>query len=414
MKLLLILLSVMTWTVESKNAVSGDGEWPFDIDVLFENSYQKGDVRKGDEAVLLLANLGGMTVEAVEVYVKSNKTEGAGTFTVTGNGEQIAILSGTFKDWTGSYDNSDFHPIPLLSSPCDGIDELAISLVGTANSLHIEKYVIRYTQAPARTVTLMNGNEVHGTQTEPSGHQGVVLPSLSDRDQWQFIGWSETEFWTIHTMPPYHEPGTKFYPHEDCTLWAVYTFKTADTGFVTDMESGDYIYTNRNSNLVLTGIPDENGRMAYANLDIDDADQVYHIELAGPDTAFITHFATSTPIGWSGTKMAAKASPWLVYHEGEETIFYTVINNKKHVLWLNVWDTKEQVFYAGLQPTNDIEGSPMALRLPRQGADEPAFTCHPECGMGTETIHEDGQEHIVHFGIYELHIQNGHKRLIIR
>ena len=97
MNLLLVLLSVMTITVETKSSVSMDGEWPYDIDVSYSNSYQKGDVRSGDVAELRLSHMEGVVVEKVEVYVKSNKNGGGGTFTLTADGEPISTVSGTFK-----------------------------------------------------------------------------------------------------------------------------------------------------------------------------------------------------------------------------------------------------------------------------------------------------------------------------
>ena len=406
MRLVCILLAVMSWTVESKNSVSGEGEWPYDIEVSYQNSYQKGDVRKDDVAVLTLGNLGGITVERIEVWVKSNKSEGAGEWTVTGDGKLMGSLAGTFKDWTGSYDNTASHPVVLVASPHNGIDQIEISLRGTANSLHIEKYVITYAPVPARTVTLMKGAEVYGTLKEESGYQGVVLPDLPDQGVWRFIGWVEWEFWTVYELSIYFAAGERFFPEEDCTLWAMYIYDPEETVYVTELVSGDYIYTNRQSEMALTGIP-EDGRMNYAILDTSDPRQVYHVELAGQDTAYITHVQTGTPIGYSGTKMAVKASPWLVFHEGEETIFYTVISNKKYVLWLNVMDGNGNI-YAGLQQTSNIEGSPMALRLPGAMMEEPAFTCHPECGLGVESIQHsavsiqkvlrDGQIYIMYEG----------------
>ena len=58
-------------------------------------------------------------------------------------------------------------------------------------------------------------------------------------------------------------------------------------------------------------------------VDLKDIKQVYHIEFtASADTAYITHLQSQTPIGYSGLNLVVKASPWLVYHEGDETLFY--------------------------------------------------------------------------------------------
>ena len=67
MKLLLVLLAVMTWTVESKNAVSlsDDSTVPYDIEVGYGCTYQKGDVRANDTATLVLSHLEGITINGI-------------------------------------------------------------------------------------------------------------------------------------------------------------------------------------------------------------------------------------------------------------------------------------------------------------------------------------------------------------
>ena len=63
MNLLLVLLSVMTFTVETKNSVTTNGQCPDDMEVAYNCSYQKGQVRAGDVATLTLGNLGGIAQE---------------------------------------------------------------------------------------------------------------------------------------------------------------------------------------------------------------------------------------------------------------------------------------------------------------------------------------------------------------
>ena len=86
MSFLLLILSVMTWTVKDKSTVSGEGLLPYDIEVSYSNSYQKGSVRAGDEAVLRLGHLEGITVQQVELSMRSNKSAGAGIISVQFDG----------------------------------------------------------------------------------------------------------------------------------------------------------------------------------------------------------------------------------------------------------------------------------------------------------------------------------------
>ena len=133
----------MTFTVKDKNSVTADGQWPYDMDAAFTNSSSqgKGNVGKGDVATLTVTGLGGLIVEKVDVYVNSNKTAGAGTFTVSVNEKTVATKSGTFKDWTGAYDSSTYHAIRVLNQACSNVETISITLTGTTNSLHIEKYI---------------------------------------------------------------------------------------------------------------------------------------------------------------------------------------------------------------------------------------------------------------------------------
>ena len=65
MKLLLVLLTVMTFTIEKKNEVSMAGLWPYDIVVDYANTGTKGNVGAGDKATLSLSGLENIQIESV-------------------------------------------------------------------------------------------------------------------------------------------------------------------------------------------------------------------------------------------------------------------------------------------------------------------------------------------------------------
>lgn len=417
MKLLLILLSVvMTWTVETNSLVTGEGSWPYDIEVNYACSYQKGTVRANDVATLSLGNLGGMTVETIRVYIRSNKSSGAGIFSVKGNGQTIATLSGTLAEWTGAYDNENYRPVDLIATPAPGIEQLEIQLAGTTNSLYIQKYEIVYSVPLPRTVTLMRGDAVYATMSESAGGQGVLLPSVADSAEWKFKGWSETHFWTIYERPEMLPAGSRFYPHEDCTLWAVFMHDdSAEPTYATDLVSGVYMYVNRELNIALAGVPYDDGTMERAVTNNEDARLYYQVDFVD-DKAYITHVASATPIGHSGTKMAAVASAWSVYHDGDQTLFYTTVNNKNYVLWLDIYDSEQVSKHAGLLAANPMS-SPMALQIVVEPS-EPSYTCHPDLPQGIELTNEGrnevtGERVLMQFGNYELRLVNGKKKLRI-
>ena len=420
MKLLLVLMAVMSFTVESKTTVSADGLWPYDMSATYANTYNKGQVRANDVATLTLSGLNGITIDAVEVSVKSNRSSGAGTFTVSANGQQIVMKTGSLKDWFGAFNNVDFQALSLLSTPRNNVTELVITLTGTESSLYIDRYTITWSQsqAPPMSVTLMNGSSVYTTLTETAHGYGVVLPVLPDLEDWQFIGWSSREFWEtpdfVYALYPANE---RFYPSADGTLWAVYRSQQEPVvQIATELTDGEYLYVNRTANIALTGVP-EDGIMDFDEMSLLDKVQHYHISFAGPDTAYITHVLTGTPIGYSGTQMATTASPWLVNHEGEETLFYMLHEGKTYVLWLNIiYNDREVSFYAGLMKGNVSGGSPMVLvNVPNEDID-PIVTCHPGETQGIDevTTERANGEYRMPFGPYDLIIKDGKKYLRIR
>lgn len=417
MKLLSILLAIMSFTVQTKTSVSADGTWPYDMDAEFSNSSSqgKGNVGKDDVASLMVTGLSGITVEKVEVYVKSNSNGGAGSFEVRSDGYTVGVKSGTFQDWTGSYDGQNYHSVSLLPNRVNNVHTLTIQLIGTANSLHIDKYVITWGNAPARTVRLMYGGAEYAALTEEVGGQGVLIPMGPEVEGWRCVGWSKNGCDQMEDVTELVTPNNKFYPTEDCTLWAIYRY-TADDEMVYEQEltSGDYLYVNYVSDVALTGIP-ANGRMEAMPVDRQDERQVYTIDFAGTDTAYITHKKSGTPIGYNGTKLAAAKSPWLVYHEGDETLFYTIVNTKKYVLWHQILDNKTSQFYAGLFQADELSGAPVAIGSAK--VNEPIYSCYPE-GEGIEEVNyewkmENGKWRIP-FGSYDLIIQDGKKYLKLK
>ena len=413
MNLLLVLLTVMTFTVESWNSVSMDGQWPYDIEVAYNCSYQKGQVRAGDVATLTLSELGGIVVEKIEASVRSNKEAGSGTFTVLANGEAVSTKSGTLQNWIGKFDNVNYHPISLLTSSVPNVQTLTIQLTGTTSSLYIEKYVITYGPAPSHTVTLMNGDELYETIEEEASGQGILLPSLPSLEHWQFRGWTKTKYeQDVAELSSLYPSGTKFYPGEDMTLWAVCEYQAEPHVYETDLVSGEYLYINTYDQRAMAGTP-YNGKMGVLLADIENTNQWYTVTFnTQRDSATIDYTATNIHIGYSGTKLAVKQSKWAVFHEGEKTAFYTTINGKTYMLFPG-YDNGDGE-YTGLVQVSDITQTPTALRSAIPETQETRYSCFPERLEPIENTEAETHEIMVPFGIYELHIQNGHKRLKLK
>ena len=413
---LTIILSILTLTVDSKNTVIATGDIPPSVQASYNCSFQKGTVRQGDEAVLELSYLAGMTISQVDVYIRSNQSGGAGTWSVIIDGQTVAMKNGSFDQWFGAYDNTLYHPLSLLPKTYQGVQEMTIRLQGSVNSLYIEKYVIAYTPAPAHSVTLMRGNEVYQTLTETTGGAGVFLPSMEDYNGWRFIGWSETEFRQTSTRPALIAPNTQCYLLEDAVLWAAYeAMLPEDSIYVSKLTDGEYLYVNTQSQMALSGVPDKNGQMVPGFMDRTALNQLYNFTFnAAKDTAYITHAATGAPIGYDyQCKLVTAASPWRVHHEGNETLLYATIANKNYVLWPDKRDGNGNNPQTVLLPA-DPQSSMLKLVF-QASENEQVYTCHPESGMAFERIQETQKnEYVLPFGCYDLIIRNGEKELRMR
>lgn len=408
--LLLIILSVMTWTVESKTAVTlaDGGSVPYDIEVSYANTYNKGQVRAGDVATLTLGNMGGITVERVSLAMRANAKSGSGVIEVTAGDEILAQKTVTWQ--TVSED------VELFKGQRHGVETMTVRVKGTENSVFVDAFTIEWSPRAPQQVILMRGSTPIDTLAEDHGMSGVDLPRLPNEENWHFLGWSKTEFWTVYEEPTYLLPDSRYYPQND-TLWAVYQWEEASTDemiYETELVSGTYLYVNRNTQVALTGVP-ANGKMARAAANAYDEDQHYQITFSEDNTALITHVLTGTPIGYKGTQLDAQALPWKVYHQDDQTLFYTTINGKNYILWLDIMDNGGNETHAGLLQA-DPGASPLGLLSTLVPTDIYAFTCHPEAMVGLDEVKDEWMngERVVQVGIYELHIRNGKKYIKLK
>lgn len=413
MKLLLVLISIMTFTVESKTKVSASGTWPYSMDASYACTYQKGDVRANDTAVLKVNGLDGILIEKVDIYLKSNKNKGAGVLSMTAGGEEFYRTEGSFKEWVGSYDNTNYHPVGWSGER--NVDDLRIAVLGTENSLHIEKYEITWrSSSEAYDITLMDGAEVLRTE-----HKDLIsLPVLEDRDNWLFVGWSEIEFGETSDIETPILTGI-YKPEKDVTLWAVYRYgKSLDERVVTDLQDGIYLYADMNSGLAMC-CNVVNGVAGSAAADVTNTMQWYDIsfDTQGMATIQLTHVYGTEYIGFNGTSLVNEASKWQVYHNGTQTAFYTMVGEEIYMLYPGYMNQMTEEFSTSMVKVSDISLTPTALLYAQTEEETPVYTCHPEYGLDIEMVpvkeRKTGREWVFPFGNYKLVIQDGVKKLKI-
>ena len=413
MKVLVILLSVISFMVETKSTVKLDGSWPYDIGVSYACTYQKGDVRAGDTATLSVTGLENLCLKKAQVYLKSNKSSGAGIITISADGQSLYRNEGSFHTLFGEFDNENFHPIGWEGTLALAQGSLAFQVVGTQNSLHIEKFEIEYEPLPTQSysVTLMNGDAMLDVLYGAT----VTLPSPADEDEWTFAGWTPTPFYAM-TEAMETIPAGEYIPSEDIRLWAVYRHTAPLNQLaVTELEDGVYIYANLNSSQVMSGGV-WNGKAGSSILDMEDAMQWYEVTFddEGLATIRLLYVYGEEYIGYEGTALVNAPTAWNVYHEGNRTVFYTEVNNKIYVLLPNRLQSDytyaTQLFEVlnmdllAETPTGLLQKEPLYLTC---------YTNVPYDVVMVNGLTDEGMngEWVFPFGNYELVIKNGKKEL---
>ena len=407
MKILLILAAVMSFVVQTKNSVQAEGDYPNSMQATYSNTYNKGQVRQGDVATLSLSHLGGITVTEITLSMSANNTSGAGDIVVKANGTQIGETSVNYTEVS--------EPVMAYCGVMADVDELTISIVGTQNSLYVNAFTIAYEPAATRKITLMHGSEEWNTLAETSGGAGVMLPTMVREGDWVFEGWTPVECWTVYERPETVYPSGRYYPKEDGTLWALYSYDAPRVEqYITTLASGEYMYVNSETHKAMTGVPAD-GRMEATTIQYAE-DQIYQVDFLTETTAMITHSATGTPIGYnSSAKMDQKTSVWNVHHDGEETLFYAEIGGKNYLLMVEIYDEHLHGLCVGLLAA-EIQASPMRLMSIMIDDVISAYTCHPEVGMGIDAVtnEETNERVLMHFGHVDLILKNGKKELRLR
>jgi len=420
MNILLILLSVMTFTVESKNSVSMEGSWPYDIGVVYACDYQKGSVRAGDKATLSLSGLELLQLQEIKVYVRSNKNAGAGTITMKADGTQFFYKEGTYKDWFGAYDNTNYKAVTWKGTQ-DLVDgSLVIEVAGTESSLHVEKFEIAYVSstAPKYTVTLVSDGETQQL-TEETIAGGVVLPNGDDKDGWYFAGWSPEAVSEPEYMQPYMlDPGTRYYPKKNTTFWAVYTDVAPPTWDKQAQPQSGY-YMLELHGLTLTGEV-ENGYVAmYNSAEMVYSSDLYYIDFNTTDeTCMIKHYSSGSFVGYNTacTKLTDDASAWR-YRMVSDSTWMFIAKEEGEEYWMLFRHYEEsEAWLSNYNIIAEANGLWALYALPDPNVpirwwSFPKTHCVEE--VKSEEVRAN-KDWVIPFGNYDLIIHNGVKELKLK
>lgn len=324
-----------------------------------------------------------------------------------------------YVEWFGSYDNTNYKPIGWTGTKqlIDGT--LVIEVVGTVNSLHIEKYEITWSQPAATThsVTLMTEG-VAQVLTESAPESGVVLPDRPDQNGLYFAGWAPEEVDKTSNQPFMLEAGTLYQPKKDITLWAVWSNIQEPTWEKHPTPESGY-YTMDLFGLTLTGTVNngivpmvDHSEMIYAN-------DLYYIDFNTTDaTCTIRNYAANEYIGFNDARNALRAvesawqyrilldSTWLFIAKEEGSKAWVLFQKgSSSEAWLSDYTL-------GDSPINIWN----LYKLPDPNVQR-QWTSHPSVDavevVNSEELRVKG-EWIIPFGIYDLIIKDGKKYLRLK
>lgn len=407
----------MTLTVQDKRTVKAEGTWPYDMEAVYSCTYQKGDVRSGDTATLSVNGLDGVTIEKVQVYVKSNKSAGAGVITMMADGQQIYQTEGTYKEWFGAYNNTDYQPIGWSGKR--KVNALEVQVIGTTNSLHIEKYEITWTQelTQAYSVTLITDKEQE-VLSETEVGSGVLLPKRADKDGWYFAGWTHSELTeATDEQPEIRKAGERYYPKKDETLWAVWTDVQQPTWErQATPEDGYYVLEVRD--YILTGDVN-NGLMTLVTDDAVYTDDLYYLDFNTADTTCtIRNYASKAYVGYNATaeELRPAESVWH-YRVLQDSTWLFIAKEMEGRIWILFQKLEQEVAWLSDYSLGANPSDAWSLYRVLDPEQTPYWWSHPSTEgveLTNEGMNELTNERVVLVGIYELHIHNGKKQLRLK
>jgi hypothetical protein len=326
--LIFSILSV-TYTIVSSNSVEASGAVSEGVEATYQRSGttgQKGQMTAGNSTMLCVAGMDGCVIDSVVLQMRSNKSAGAGSLQMMIGESEVWTIDDTdfaHVDWNGEFSSEWVDIVGRINHRVEKNATLQIYIEASKNSLYINSYTIFYSlpEPECYDVSFVSGiyNNPNTLSEEMVG-TGVLLPSCPDTLQWRFLGWSEQELIDSDKCPVLFEPGQRYYPSEDCTLWAVYS-DSEEIWQTVDYQSGDYAVVNPTFNRAMVGgvkgdaictIPVslwQEDDVCQLLSGIED-NMVYHIDFMNDSTLTIRHKKTDTAVGYTDKRLSDEDAQW--------------------------------------------------------------------------------------------------------
>ena len=442
--MLAILLSIVTFTISSKSLVVESGDVPAGTTAAYNCTYQKGTLTAGNSATLTLTGWQNVDISKVVLYMKSNKTSGAGSLTMKADDVLVWSIANTgfnSSKWAYGY-KTEYVPVThTFSTPISG-KVLSLEVKSTENSLYISHYEIEYTRRTpvAHTITCETGiDTIHFPPiTESAAGEGVLLPQITwQAEDWYFLGWTTSPVIEETKCTAFVSSGTRFFPKEDMTLYALYTNQLNHRWTAaSELRSGRYLITSPGYKSIFQGdavsgyIPLTAGHVtsatvmgepAYVYTMADwEADQVYYLEFSEDSTLTIRNELSGNYLGIRQNKVALASYNWQyrTYSDGT-VLLYSSSEQGEYVL--QIAETLDKMQWAKLSGTGKATiggfqtGNLCFFYLPDSDTGA-KWSSDPRRMLPVEETHfaePSQQAYDIPFGNYILRIQNQKKYLII-
>lgn len=250
-------------TVDSYHAVRTSGDMPDGLETSFLSTTQSGGrITAGNTATLTLAGMEGTIIRSVALFMRSNKTAGAGSFHMYTDEREVATIADapfSASSWNGAYCSDSLVRIEVPMSAFKLNSELTMQITASANSLYIGRYEINYTKSanPLGVVSFVSGtSQVFPSQQETFRGAGVWLPTAdAPGAEWHFLGWTTEPVVSTTSCPEYFPAESRYYPSGAVTLYALYRQGDApgDLYSTENLTSGTYALVNYDYTCLMMG-----------------------------------------------------------------------------------------------------------------------------------------------------------------
>ncbi len=358
--------NVMTFTITSKTTVEAAGEIPIGVQASYYQTGttgQKGQMTAGNSTTFILSDLQNLQIERIDISMRSNKSAGAGSLSMTINNQSlwgIAYAPFNSDTWNGTYTTEyvNISYVPISPLEIQNSSELMIQITASENSLYVQSYTIYYTPLAPRAATVhfhTGTDDEIASATEKTPNSGIILPDCSDADStWRFVAWTEepvTSTQNTALLPTRYEPQTKYYPNGETTLYALYADKeleeqlwTQDTTF----ESGEYIIYDSIFQVIPCGVVGEtkSGKINVVQMILKTdtqgrhifpknnyiADAIYVLDFVNDSLLTIQHLLSQTYVGAPkniGEGLRKEDTQWrYMINDHHELIIYQIYADK--------------------------------------------------------------------------------------